>query len=197
MNITTPRLTLRRFTLDDFELLVRLHADPEVMQYAGGVKNREQTEEVLRVRILEYYERFPGLGIWATIERSTGVCCGTHLLNHIRGESMIQLGYLLFPEFWGRGYATEMSIAVLRYGFADRKLPRIHALTDQENVPSQQVLLKAGLHRQPDRTFADPSYQGRKPFAFFERSAEEWLEEDRALGGALRRRGVHIPVRPT
>jgi RimJ/RimL family protein N-acetyltransferase len=181
MNITTPRLTLRRFTPDDFELLVRLHANPDVMQYAGGVKSRGQTQDIMDVRILQYYERYPGLGIWATIERSTGICCGTHLLNHIRGESMIQLGYLLFPEFWGRGYATEMSIAVLRYGFTQMQLPRIHALTDQENVPSQQVLVKAGLRRQADRTFADPSYQGRPPFAFFERSAEEWLAEDRVL----------------
>jgi RimJ/RimL family protein N-acetyltransferase len=184
MNITTSRLALRRFTLEDLDLLMRLHGDPDVMRYAGGAKNHEQTQEILTVRILDYYERHPGLGIWATIDRSTGACCGTHLLNHIRGKQLIQLGYLLFPEFWGRGYATEMAIAVLRYGFRELHLPRIHALTDLENLASQQVLLKAGLHRQSDRTFADPSFEGRGPFAFFERSAAEWLDEDEGLRGA-------------
>ena len=61
-----------------------------------------------------------GLGIWATIERASGAPIGLHLINHIRGETDIQVGYLLYPEFWGKGYATEGARAALRSQLADR-----------------------------------------------------------------------------
>lgn len=173
-SLTTGRLALRRFTLDDLELLVRLHGDPRVMRYAGGPMSREQSLEVLRGRILEYYAQHPGLGIWATLERSTGDCVGLHLLNHIRGEPLIQVGYLLYPEYWGRGYATEMTLRVLRYGFEALGLPQIVGITDPANLESQRVLLKAGLVRRGERSFAHPAYQ-QGPLAYFERDAADWL----------------------
>jgi RimJ/RimL family protein N-acetyltransferase len=173
--LTTERLTLRRFTLDDIDLLDRLHSDPEVMRYVGGTKTRAQTEAVLNTRVLEYYERFPGLGMWATLERATGACIGTHLLNHIQGETYIQVGYVLFSQYWGRGYATEMSIAILRYGFQTLGLPEIDAITNLPNVASQRVLLKAGLERKGERSFAHPAYAASGPLAWFEAKAAPWL----------------------
>jgi ribosomal-protein-alanine N-acetyltransferase len=173
-SLTTERLALRRFTTDDLDLLVRLHTDIRVMRHAGGVQTREQSQELLTTRFLAYYEQHPGLGVWATIERSTGECIGLHLLNHVRGESFIQVGYLLYPEYWGRGYATEMAVRVLRYGFETLGLPQIVAITALENTASQRVLRKAGLLRQPDRHLADPAYQPG-PLAWFERDAADWL----------------------
>jgi RimJ/RimL family protein N-acetyltransferase len=172
---TTDRLTLRRFTPQDLDLLHELYSDPEVMRYVGGVKTREQTESGLKTRVLEYYERFPGLGMWATLERATGACIGTHLLNHIQGEKVIQVGYVLFSRFWGRGYATEMTMALLRYGFTTLALPEINAITDRPNVVSQRVLLKAGLERKGERSFAHPSYAASGPLAWFEADAARWL----------------------
>lgn len=176
-SLTTERLALRRWTADDLELYHALSSDPEVMRYTGGVRTREQSAELLRERTLEYYEQHPGLGSWATIERATGACVGMHLLNHIRGESYIQVGYLLFPQYWGRGYATEMCVRVLRYGFAELGLPRIAAITELPHVASQRVLLKAGLRRDGERSFAHPTYASAGPMAWFEREAADWLAE--------------------
>jgi ribosomal-protein-alanine N-acetyltransferase len=101
-----------------------------------------------------------------------------HLLNEMQGETHIQVGYILFKHYWGRGYATEMSIALLRYGFTQMRLPQIVAITDLPHVVSQRVLLKAGLHRNGERSFAHPRYADG-PFAWFERDAADWLAEDR------------------
>jgi [ribosomal protein S5]-alanine N-acetyltransferase len=97
------------------------------------------------------------------------------LLNHIQGESFIQVGYLLFPEYWGRGYATEMATAVVRYGYGELALPQIVAITNLANVVSQRVLQKAGLERKGERSFAHPSYAAQGPLAWFESDAESWL----------------------
>ena len=173
----TERLALRRFTLEDLDLLDRMNSDPEVMQYVGGTKTREETQIVLRDRILGYYDEHPGLGIWATIERSSGTCIGMHLLNHIQGETFIQVGYVLFRDYWGRGYATEMSIALLRHGFMELGLQRIVAITNLPNVASQRVLLKSGLHRNGERAFAHPAYAKSGPLAWFECDAADWLAD--------------------
>ena len=176
-SLESERLRLRRFTPDDVELFARLNANPHVMRYAGGVKTRAQSEESFRTRVLAYYDEFPGLGIWATMTRNGGECIGVHLLNNIQGETDIQVGYLLFPEHWRRGYATEMCLTVLRYGYAERRLPRICAITDLANVESQRVLLKAGLIRNGERSFPHPAYAEAGPLAWFERERESWLAE--------------------
>jgi RimJ/RimL family protein N-acetyltransferase len=173
--LETERLALRRFSLDDLDTLARLNADPRATQYLGGVKDRAATEALLRARILEYYDQYPGLGIWATVERASGAAAGFHVLNHIQGETDIQVGYALFPEYWGRGYATEMAVALLRYGYATLGLPQINAITDRGNTASQRVLLKAGLERRGERAFAHPAYAASGPMAWFESRREAWL----------------------
>jgi RimJ/RimL family protein N-acetyltransferase len=175
--LESERLALRRFTPQDFDLFDRLNSNPHVMRYAGGVKTREQNQAAFATRILQYYEQFPGLGVWATVTRSDGECIGVHLLNNIQGESHIQVGYLLFPEYWRRGFATEMCVRLLHYGFGERELPRICAITNLPNVESQRVLLKSGLVRDGERSFPHPAYADSGPLAWFERDRESWLAE--------------------
>ncbi len=174
----TERLTLRRMTGGDLDFLHRLNSDIEVMRYIGGPKTRDETEVMLKVRILGYYEQNPGLGVWITQERSSGASVGVHLLNHIQGESFIQVGYLLLPDYWNRGYATEMAVALVRYGFTTLQLPQIVGITDLPNINSQRVLIKAGLHRNGERSFAHPAYAAQGPLAWFERDAQSWFADN-------------------
>ena len=175
--LATDRLGLRRFTPDDIEWLAGLYSDPDVTRYLGGVKDRSKSQELLRTRILDYYDEHPGLGIWMTVERGTGSSLGFHLLNHIRGESIIQTGFALVKSAWGRGFATEMAAAVLRYGFVDLKVPRIAGMANLENLASQRVLRKIGLERRGERAFSHPDYASQGPMAWFERDAVDWLAE--------------------
>lgn len=176
--LTTKRLALRRFTRDDLDWLTTLRGDPEVMRYAGGPRDRADSEELLQIRMLDYYEAYPGLGNWLTAERATGEAVGFHLLNHIRGESIIQVGFFLARPFWGRGYAAEMGRAVLRHGFETLGLPTIAGIATLDNVPSQRVLTKIGLERHGEREFAHPAYADAGPMAWFERAREDWLAAD-------------------
>lgn len=178
--LESARLKLRRFTLDDEALLYRLNGDPAVMRYLGGPLTAEASRANLQGRILGYYEAHPGLGVWATCERAGGRCIGFHLLNQVMGEEMIQVGYRLFEADWGKGYATEMTIALLRYGFSVLHIPRLTANADLRNHDSQKVLLKAGLHRNGERVLRHPmyaAYGASGPVAYYERDAAGWLAE--------------------
>jgi RimJ/RimL family protein N-acetyltransferase len=175
--LTTDRLALRRFDAEDLDFLARLYGNPDVARHLGGTRDRVECEALLNVRILQYYDQHPGLGIWMTVERSTGERVGFHLLNHIQGESIVQVGFTLSPDAWGRGYATEMASAVLRHGFVGLGLPRIAGMANLDNLASQRVLSKIGLHRRGERAFPHPAYASQGPLAWFEREAAEWLAE--------------------
>jgi RimJ/RimL family protein N-acetyltransferase len=175
--LTTERLALRRFTAADLDWLVDLYSDPDVTRYLGGTKDRTGARELLDSRILQYYDDHPGLGIWMTVERSSGSRVGFHLLNNIQGESLIQIGFVLARCAWGQGMGTEMAAAVLRHGFVDLALPRIVGITSLGNHASQRVLLKIGLLRNGERAFSHPAYAAEGPMAWFERSANDWLME--------------------
>lgn len=176
--LATPRLQLRRFTPADEDRLWQLNSDGRVMRFLGGVLSREKNRELLDQRILAYYDDHPGLGVWATIERRSGRCLGFHLLNHVQGQDeVIQVGYRLFPDAWGQGYATEMCRALLAYGFLRRRLPLLTANADPGNLASHRVLLKSGLQRHGERAWPGPSYAGLGPIPYFERTAAAWLAE--------------------
>jgi RimJ/RimL family protein N-acetyltransferase len=177
--LQTDRLALRRFTPKDYDWLVGMYNDPDVMRYGGGVKTPEQVKVVMRERILDYYDAHPGLGVWQTVERATGTPIGFHVLNNIQGESIIQVGYFLLKSAWGRGYATEMACAVLHHGFVTLGLPSIAGMAEQKNVASHRVLTKIGLRRNGERAFPHPAYAHAGPMAWFERAAADWLAEHR------------------
>jgi RimJ/RimL family protein N-acetyltransferase len=179
--LRTARLVLRRFRADDadFERYAGLYADAEVAVHVGGVQSREVAARTYAERVLDYYPRHPGLGIWATFERQGGAFVGLHLLNHIRGEDYIQVGYTLARAMWGRGYATEMARAVMRYGFRRLGLPAIHGIVNLDNIASQRVLLKLGMGREGERIFAQ---YGPQPLAWFECTAGEFRDEGDAAG---------------
>ena len=147
--LETGRLILRRFTGDDVDLLVELDADPEVMRYINGgepTSRAEVVDEVLPA-FLDYYERYPGYGFWAAIEKSTGEFLGWFHFRPPHGgrDDEAELGYRLRKSAWNKGYATEGSRALIDKGFIEYGVNRVFATTMAANVGSRRVMEKSGL----------------------------------------------------
>lgn len=147
--LETERLVLRRFTADNCDNLYELDADPEVMRFLnGGVPT---PREVIQTRILpgflRSYERFPGLGVWAAIERASAAFLGWFSLRPPEGGAPddVALGYRLRRAAWGKGYATEGARALIRKGFTELGVRRVFATTYEHNLASRRVMEKAGL----------------------------------------------------
>jgi RimJ/RimL family protein N-acetyltransferase len=143
----TTRLALRPLTFDDLDVVYRLDSDPEVMRYIIPPRTYEGTREYLQ-EVIDNYVAFPGLGRWAVIEKSTGAFVGIHLLKHLEASGHIEVGYRFLPQYWGLGYATEMTQALVQYGFEQLHLQQIVGITNPENAASQHVLEKCGLRFQ-------------------------------------------------
>ncbi len=157
--LETQRLTLRRFLEADAEALLRLESDPEVLRYVGRqpLADAEAYRHKIRTRFFPYYERPGGLGAWAVLERASGDFIGGCSLRPAVESSLasalgygpgeIEMGYGLRRCSWGRGYATELAVALLRRAFTELEASCVVASFMVGNAASARVLEKAGLRR--------------------------------------------------
>lgn len=147
--LETERLILRRFTTSDVDHLVALDGDPEVMRFLnGGVPTpREMVESRILPGFLRSYERLPGCGVWAAIEKASGDFAGWLSLRPPEGGALdnVALGYRMRRALWGRGYATEGARALVRKAFTQLMVHRVFATTYEHNLASRRVMEKAGL----------------------------------------------------
>jgi len=144
--LETLRLSMRNFSLDDFDDLYALNSDLRVMKYIadGTVSTRDEVAGALR-RFVRYPTLYPDLGIWHTSRRDTGAFIGFFALNYTGKSTDIEVGYRLLHDAWGLGFATEGATALVHFGFDDLGLDRIIGVTAPGNTASQSVLMKAGL----------------------------------------------------
>ncbi len=142
--LETPRLRLRRFVAADLEDLYRLDSDPVVMRYVIPPRTWAETETYLQ-KILLDYDNGSGLIRWNVEERETGAFVGVIGLFRLEDDSDWEIGYRFFPEFWGKGYATEALRAVIAHAFERLNLPRLVAVANPENRASYRVMEKVGM----------------------------------------------------
>ncbi len=143
--IETDRLLLREIIPEDKEDLFTLHSDPEVQKYTGEtvVESMEEMEEAIEERI-DHYRQF-GFGRWATFLKDGMQFVGWAGLLYLPEFDEIDLGYRFLPQYWGKGIATEVSHAILKYGFETLNLKRIIAIAMKENKASIRVMEKVGM----------------------------------------------------
>jgi len=55
------------------------------------------------------------------------------------------IGYNLIPEYWGNGYATEITKGLVEYLFEEENAERVEALVVDDNMASRKVLEKSGF----------------------------------------------------
>ena len=148
--LQTDRVTLRRFGADDADLLVELDSDPAVMRYLSGGEPtpREVVQELVLPSLLAAYERWDGrFGVFAADETDGGAFIGWFCLRPERGGPLdeVELGYRLRQAAWGRGYATEVSEALLTKAFTELDVRVVWGETMALNRPSQHVMEMVGM----------------------------------------------------
>jgi [ribosomal protein S5]-alanine N-acetyltransferase len=144
--LETVRLRLQEFVEDDAEAFFALNSDPEVMQYTGTVclTSIEQARAELCERPLADYRKY-GFGRLAVVLKENGTFIGFAGLKYLDDLGEVDLGYRLMAAYWGRGFATEASRALVAHGFEVLGLKRIIGLVEPEHVRSVRVLGKSGM----------------------------------------------------
>ncbi|MEI8131380.1 MAG: GNAT family N-acetyltransferase [Leptolinea sp.] len=143
--LETARLRLRYMSPEDIPTLIDLWTDADVTHFMSGPRNLVtltcNLKETASNPLADPYD------LWPLVEKSSAKVighCGL-LDKDVEGKIDIELVYVLVKPAWGKGYATEIALALRDYAFFTRKVPRLIALIDPENIASERVASKVGM----------------------------------------------------
>jgi len=146
--LTTPRLIGAPAGPSDFDDLRILHSDPRVtatLSADGKTFSEEQTRGFLE-RSADHWKAY-GFGLWTFRESERGEFVGYGGIKHtiVEGRDAIELAYAIAANHWGKGLATEISLAALTFAFNNLNLDRVVAFTLPHNKASRRVMEHCGF----------------------------------------------------
>jgi ribosomal-protein-alanine N-acetyltransferase len=144
--LETPRLVLRKMTLDDVEDVFALASDPEVSRYMEweAHKTIEGSRRFVQWVLDRYAAGQPAQ--WAIESKADGRMIGGFVYSVWRPEHRVGgVGYVLGRSYWNQGFMTEALRYMIGFGFEHLDLNRIEAICDVENTASRRVMEKCGM----------------------------------------------------
>ena len=140
------RIDIRKFSEKDFQKYFQLVSNEKIMSMiTGRALQREETEERYK-RLLDGNRIHEAFGSFMVFEKKSGCFLGYgKMVLDTENKTEAETGYMLFPEYWGRGYATEITKLLVEKAEKAGILDRVTAIIDPENTASRNVLLKNGF----------------------------------------------------
>ena len=116
-----------------------------------------------------------GTGQWAVEERVTGDFLGRAGLHNPRREDWpgVEVGWVLHPNYWGRGYATEAGRRAVQYAFAELGVPELFSVILPENARSIAVAQGLGFSFTEERAL---SHFPLSPHGIWRLRRTDWSE---------------------
>ena len=179
--LSTERLILRPYSLDDVPDVVRLIGDARVSDTILTVPYPYSDHDgVSWISTREVEFRSGKSANFAITLAKSGEYIGGIGLNFNPAQNYAELGYWVGLPHWNKGYVTEAARAVVDWGFRERNLNRILARHVLHNLASGRVMLKIGM--QYEGTLREHAHKGGVYF-------------DMVMYGVLRREWENTAVR--
>ena len=157
------RLTLRAMHPIDAEDMYSYAWREEVCRFLLWSPHPSQTYTKDYLRYVQERYAVGDFYDWAIIDLESRRMIGTCGFARIDAENdSAELGYVLNPDFWGKGYAAESADLVIKFGFEELGLNRIEARFMQGNDASLRVMEKLGMSFEgyhKDAIFVKGSYR--------------------------------------
>ncbi len=161
----TGRLILRDWREEDWPFFWEGTNTPGVMRWLGGVCDGAK-RDAAQQRLLSY-EREHGHTFWCVERCSDGAIlgfCGLKRSNQAGGPlGMMEVGWRLREDAWGRGYAKEAATASLDLAFDRFDAEEVIAMTVQRNTASWGLMQRLGMRRRDDLDFDNAEFDKEDP----------------------------------
>ena len=157
----SERLIMRPFAKGDEQDIYDYARDPDVGPHAGW-KPHDSIEESSSV--LKMFMDTKDELTFALVDRETGKVIGSlGLMKDFRrqGNKILEIGYALGKEYWGRGLMTEAVKAALKFGFGELGLEMITIYHFDYNRRSRRVIEKCGFKYEGTLRGGSKIYDGR------------------------------------
>ena len=150
--LETDRLILRKMLVSDKEDVYAYSCRTDVTEYLTWSPHEsvDYTADYLRYigqrySVGDYFD-------WAVVEKASGRVigsCGFTRFDY--PNDAVEIGYVFHPDSQGKGYATEATREVVRFGFVALKLHRIEAKYLKGNDRSVRVMERLGMQYEGER----------------------------------------------
>ncbi len=143
--IETARLTLRRVKPSDAAAIFDYASRPEVTAHLSWLPHKKMEDTYRFIQSLQYGYCEGTAADWGMVLKKNERFIGTIGFAHAsRIHGYGEVGYVLHPDFWGRGIVAEALRALIDFAFA-HGLNRVEAVHAVENPASGRVMEKAGM----------------------------------------------------
>lgn len=140
---------LREITMNDVNAVFAFRSNKEAMQYISRpvAKTVDDAAELIQ-RILTGIRDNDGITWGITLKGDNRIIGTIGFWRIEKDHYRTEIGYMLHPDYWGKGIISEAMETVLDYGFNELKFHSVEAHVVPENIPSSKVLEKAGFIRE-------------------------------------------------
>lgn len=144
--IVSDRLILKPVALQDAPFILELQNMPKWLKYIGdrNLKTVADTELYIKAKMIEHYKEH-GYGNYVICHKEEGHKMGTCGLFNRPGLEGVDIGFALLPQFEGKGYGYESSVAIMEFARNSLKLKKLSAIVLPENQASVRLIEKLGL----------------------------------------------------
>jgi RimJ/RimL family protein N-acetyltransferase len=142
--LTSDRILLRPYRLSDFDRLAEIYRSPRAA-YIGGLRSVDKVWRDFAADVGQW--SLLGFGCWSIEDRASGACLGQTGLNFPPEYPEREIGWVLWEEFEGKGYAFEAAKLALGYAFETLKFETLVSYIDPENTRSIRLAEKLGAAR--------------------------------------------------
>lgn len=140
------RVYLEKFTPADFDKYYELVGNEKVM--AMITERAIPLDEAIKNynMLLSNNELHKSFGNFKVMEFTTNKFIGSALLK-VKEKSSIEaeLGYMLLPNYWGKGIGSEVAKLLIEKAKGEKQLIKITAIIDPNNIPSRKILINNGF----------------------------------------------------
>jgi ribosomal-protein-alanine N-acetyltransferase len=144
--LETSRLILRAIKRSDLEDIFEYSSNAQTSKYLMWTphKSKEYTKDLIELILSKYKEG--EYNDWAIVYKPTGKMIGTCGFTRIDEQnSLVEVGYVINPSFWGMGFATEAVEKVIDFAFSEMDVNRIECKFMFGNDASLAVMKKVGM----------------------------------------------------
>ncbi len=141
MILQTERLCLRHFTASDLDLVVDINNHPDCIRFNRWDSMTVEDCKISLNKWISQYDSFPaGSGVFC-VESSVQETIGMAFLIP-RGDNEYEIGFRLRRCHWEKGYATELSRALILHAKIKLHATAVIGLVHKDNHRSRRIFEK-------------------------------------------------------
>lgn len=144
--LSSPRLLFRKMSRKDAQDMFDYAQRAEVTKYLLWHEHKDLAYTKRYLAYVESCYRAGSFFDFALVDKASGRMIGTCGFTRFDyANDAAEIGYVLHPDYWNKGLATEAVQTIMEYGFNTLGLHRIEAKYMKDNAASRRVMEKCGM----------------------------------------------------